>query len=74
MKLIHGCEVLCVRIGWCAYGMKLAWNISELFEHSCFLQCKIAIGKVIAGFIVRTCFLPRARRALFSSRSGIFIS
>jgi len=32
------------------------------------------MGKMTAGCIVRGCFLSCARRALFSSRSRIFIS
>jgi hypothetical protein len=54
----HALAPLCVRIGWCAGGIKLAWNISTMFEHS---KCKVAIGTVTAGCIVRGYFLPCAR-------------
>ena len=67
---------MCVRIGWCADRIKLVWNVSKLNIHVFLgsLKCKIAMGKMTAGCIVRGSFLPCARRALFSSRSRIFIS
>jgi hypothetical protein len=73
MKLIDGCGVLYVRLGWCANGIKLAWNISRLLNvrvFQGFLEWKITISRMAAGWFVRGLFLAMCKDRTFQVDPG----